>query len=149
MVFQDRQLLLRVLAHLTGSTCRVRCWLTERRALVFGLYRGGSDDSSDGLHRSFAPEKQRRVLRSSSTSCHTPNDMALSDKVKTALDETRTLILGCQILLGFQYQSAFRQGFDELPSASRHMSAAALALMLLAICLLIAPSAFHQISQDG
>jgi hypothetical protein len=75
--------------------------------------------------------------------------MALSDKVKTALDETRTLILGSQILLGFQYQSAFRQGFDELPSASRHMSAAALALMLLAICLLIAPSAFHRISQDG
>jgi len=75
--------------------------------------------------------------------------MALSAKVKTALDETRTLILGSQILLGFQCRSAFREGFDKLPPASRHMSAAALALMLLVICLLIAPSAFHRISQDG
>jgi hypothetical protein len=75
--------------------------------------------------------------------------MALVGKVKTALDETRTLILGSQILLGFQYQSAFRDRFDELPSASRQMSAAALALTLFAICLLITPSAFHRISQDG
>jgi hypothetical protein len=75
--------------------------------------------------------------------------MALVGKVKTALDETRTLILGSQILLGFQCQSAFRESFDQLSAGSRYMSAAALALMLLAICLLVAPSAFHRISQDG
>lgn len=75
--------------------------------------------------------------------------MSLSAKVKTALDETRTLILSSQILLGFQYQSAFREGFDALPAASRHMSAAALALMLLAICLLVTRPAFHGISQEG
>ena len=73
----------------------------------------------------------------------------LAAKIKTSLDETRTLILGSQILLGFQCQSAFRKGFDELPSASRYMNAVALALMLLTICLLVAPSAFHRISQDG
>jgi hypothetical protein len=75
--------------------------------------------------------------------------MSLSAKVKTALDETRTLILGSQILLGFQYQSAFRDGFDALPPASRHMSAVALALMLFAICLLVTPSAFHRIALGG
>jgi hypothetical protein len=75
--------------------------------------------------------------------------MALAGKVKTALDETRTLILGAQILLGFQYQSAFQEKFDSLPSISRQISALALLLMLLAVGLLIAPSAFHRISQKG
>jgi hypothetical protein len=41
--------------------------------------------------------------------------MALSDKVKTALDEMRTLILGAQILLGFQYQSAFNRASMRCP----------------------------------
>ena len=41
--------------------------------------------------------------------------MALHERVKTALDETRTLILGAQILLGFQYQGVFREQFDTLP----------------------------------
>src|SRR5689334_15023833 len=75
--------------------------------------------------------------------------MALSGKVKTALDETRTLILGSQILLGFQCQSAFRGRFNALPPVDKFMSAAAFALMLIAICLLIAPSAFHRIAEDG
>ena len=32
----------------------------------------------------------------------------LDDKVKTALDETRLLFLGGQVLLGFQFQAFFR-----------------------------------------
>src|SRR3954454_16906824 len=32
----------------------------------------------------------------------------LSGKVKTSLDETRTLMLGAQILLGFQFNAVFR-----------------------------------------
>ena len=75
--------------------------------------------------------------------------MALSDKVKMALDETRTLILGAQILLGFQCHAAFQERFDSLPAMSRQMSALALMLMLLTIGLLVAPSTFHRISQDG
>ena len=39
----------------------------------------------------------------------------LSDKVKTALDETRMLILGVQILVGFQFRTVFEDGFDQLP----------------------------------
>jgi hypothetical protein len=88
--------------------------------------------------------------RSALTSCDGPKTaMALADKVKTALDETRTLILGAQILLGFQYQSAFQEQFDTLPSGSRQLSAVALALMLLTVCLLVVPSALHRIAQGG
>jgi hypothetical protein len=75
--------------------------------------------------------------------------MALAGKVKTALDETRTLILGAQILLGFQFQGAFQDRFDLLPNASRNMSVLALLLLLLTVGLLIAPSAFHRLAEQG
>ena len=56
------------------------------------------------------------------------SEMELSKKVKTALDETRMLILGAQILLGFELRAAFSEGFDKLPGHARHIEA--LALML-------------------
>jgi hypothetical protein len=75
--------------------------------------------------------------------------MSLHGRVKTALDETRTLILGAQILLGFQYQGVFQERFEALPPYARAMDGWALGLMLLATGLLIAPSAFHRIAEDG
>jgi hypothetical protein len=39
----------------------------------------------------------------------------LSGKVKIALDETRMLILGVQILVGFQFRIVFEDAFDRLP----------------------------------
>ena len=48
--------------------------------------------------------------------------MELSKKVKIALDETRMLILGAQILLGFQFRGAFSDGFDQLPTGARYLA---------------------------
>jgi hypothetical protein len=73
----------------------------------------------------------------------------LSSKVKTALDETRTLMLGAQILLGFQFHGAFQERFDALSPPAKITDAAALLLMLTSIGLLIAPSAFHRIVDRG
>jgi hypothetical protein len=75
--------------------------------------------------------------------------MALSGKVKTALDETRTLILGAQILLGFQFHSVFQERFASLPAAARCINGVALGLMVLSTGLLIAPSAYHRIVDRG
>jgi hypothetical protein len=75
--------------------------------------------------------------------------MALHERVKTALDETRTLILGAQILLGFQFQAAFQERFQTLPPHARAMDGWALGLMLLVTGLLIAPTAFHRIGEGG
>jgi hypothetical protein len=47
--------------------------------------------------------------------------MKLSDKIKTALEEVRILILGAQILLGFQFRGAFSEvtsGFRAIPVTS-------------------------------
>ncbi len=54
--------------------------------------------------------------------------MALTSKVKTALDETRTLMLGAQILLGFQFHGAFQERFDSLPPQAKVINAIALLL---------------------
>jgi hypothetical protein len=44
----------------------------------------------------------------------------LDKKLKTALDENRLLILGAQVLLGFQFECFFQDGFSELsPLMSR------------------------------
>ena len=79
----------------------------------------------------------------------TDNGSNLSAKVKTALDESRTLILGAQILLGFQFHSVFQERFDALADEDRILSAVALALMFASVATLITPSVFHRLAERG
>ena len=71
------------------------------------------------------------------------------DKVQTALSEVRTLVLGAQILLGFQYQAVFRPRFEELPGYTKAFESVAFALMMVTVGCLIAPSSFHRISEGS
>jgi len=73
----------------------------------------------------------------------------LDRRIKTALDETRLLILGSQVLFGFLFESVFQNGFETLSAASQHLLGAALALMVLSIACLIAPSMQHRIVEAG
>jgi hypothetical protein len=75
--------------------------------------------------------------------------MKLSEKVKLGLDETRMLILGAQILLGFELRGAFEDGFETLPQHSRYLEALALGLMVCTVALLIAPGPYHRIVEEG
>ena len=75
--------------------------------------------------------------------------MQLSKKIKTALDETRMLILGAQILLGFELRAAFSEGFDKLPVHARHLEALALMLMVISVALMITPGTYHRIVEGG
>lgn len=75
--------------------------------------------------------------------------MSLQRKLKTALDETRLLILGAQVLFGFQFNGAFQELFDDLPNSSRYLHCAALFLIMSTIGLLIAPSMWHRLVEGG
>ena len=75
--------------------------------------------------------------------------MSTVRKFKTALDETRLLMLGAQILFGFEFNAVFQEGFKELPQSSRMLDGIALLLMALSIGLLIAPSARHRLTENG
>src|SRR5579864_1462798 len=59
------------------------------------------------------------------------------------------LILGAQVLIGFDFQAAFQPGFDRLPPNAQELKLLGLCLMLMAVGLLIAPGAFHQIIEGG
>lgn len=73
----------------------------------------------------------------------------LKDKVANALNETRTLILGAEILLGFQFEAAFQPGFERLSAHHRMLDLAGLVLMMAAVALLVAPCPFHRLHEDG
>ena len=75
--------------------------------------------------------------------------MKLDRRIKTALDETRLLILGSQVLFGFLFESAFQNGFETVSRTSQYLVCAALALMVLSIGCLIAPSMQHRIVEAG
>ena len=59
------------------------------------------------------------------------------------------LILGAQILLGFQFRGAFSDGYDQLPTEPRYLDGLALGLMVCVVGLLIAPGPYHRIVEAG
>ena len=75
--------------------------------------------------------------------------MALTEKVKTALDETRLLILGSQILFGFQLNGMFQDAFEQISAAGRSLNACGYFLMAITVGLLIAPSLQHRLVERG
>src|SRR3954449_13300828 len=75
--------------------------------------------------------------------------MDLSEKVKIALDETRMLILGAQILLGFQFRGVFTDGYEQLPRLERYLDGVALGLVVCVVGLLITPGPYHRIVEGG
>src|SRR5579884_2290720 len=73
----------------------------------------------------------------------------LNDYIKLSLDEARMLVLGAQILLGFEYRTFLESGFDKLPVLSQHLRIMSLSLILLTMLLLMWPASFQQIVEDG
>lgn len=73
----------------------------------------------------------------------------LKDKIGHALDEARILVIGAQLLLGFQFRAPLEKGFETLPFMSQLLVLVALGLQLLTVALLIAPTAYHRIVEDG
>ena len=75
--------------------------------------------------------------------------MKISRKVKIALDETRMLVLGIQILIGFQFRAVFQNLYEQLPSWSRYLDGIALLLMILALALLVLPGLYQHLVEGG
>jgi hypothetical protein len=73
----------------------------------------------------------------------------IKKKTKLSLDEARLLVLGAQILLGFQYRAFLESGFARLPLLSQHLRLASLGLMLTTMLLLMWPITFHELVEDG
>ena len=59
------------------------------------------------------------------------------------------LMLGVQVLLGFQFQAALQPAFDRLPQATRWLMVADLILLVGTMACLVAPAMHHQLVADG
>jgi len=75
--------------------------------------------------------------------------MDLADKLKTALDESRLLILGAQVVFGCQFQMVFQEMFQDAPRDSQAVHGIGLLALMLAVALLITPSMIHQVTYRG
>ena len=75
--------------------------------------------------------------------------MDLQRKLKVALNENRLLMLGTQVLFGFQFNGVFQELFVELPYMSRMLESSGLTLLMSSIAFLIAPSMHHRIVEGG
>lgn len=73
----------------------------------------------------------------------------LQEKVDVALGESRILVLGTQVLVGFGFRSTLEERFDELSRLAQVTRLVSIALLLVAFVLLIAPAPFHQIREHG
>jgi hypothetical protein len=73
----------------------------------------------------------------------------IKDKVENALNESRMLVLGAQVLIGFQFRSFFEPGFEALPLPSQLLKLLGLWLLLVAVALLISPAVYHRLVEGG
>ncbi|MDB4967879.1 MAG: putative rane protein [Myxococcales bacterium] len=73
----------------------------------------------------------------------------LKTKIQNALDENRMLILGVQVLIGFNFRAVFERGFEVLPRLAQLMTLGALTLLILTLALLLTPGAHHRIAEHG
>jgi hypothetical protein len=73
----------------------------------------------------------------------------LPGKVKNALDEARILVLGAQVLLGFQYRGFFEKKYEQLGSGERTLQIAGLFLLLVTVGSLFLIAARHRVVEKG
>jgi len=73
----------------------------------------------------------------------------LPQTVKVALDELRMQMLGAQVLFGFQLQSSFQNGFDDISRRAKAVDAAALSLIVITFAILIAAPSQHRLVEQG
>lgn len=74
---------------------------------------------------------------------------SLKDKIENALNETRILVLGIQILIGFGFRTFFEPGFADMSRTSQQLQLVALGLMLLGFGSLMLPVPYHRIVLHG
>lgn len=73
----------------------------------------------------------------------------LKDKIENALNETRILVLGIQILIGFGFRTFFEPGFEQMAPYAQQLQLAALGLMLVGFGVLMIPAPYHRIVLHG
>ncbi len=83
------------------------------------------------------------------TEKHQEQPLSRQDKVQDVLNEARMLVLGAQVLVGFQYNAVFHPGFERLSEGAKWLIVGSLAGMLLVVALVMSSAPFHRIAERG
>jgi len=75
--------------------------------------------------------------------------VSAKERLEAALNETRMMVLGGQIILSFQFNAIFQPKFSALPTHLKFMNAASIGLLMTALCLLLAPVPYHRLAAGG
>jgi hypothetical protein len=80
-----------------------------------------------------------------------PKDEAVSVKRKVifALQESRILVLGTEVLLGFQFNAVFYPGYERLGEIERDILMGCHGFLVFTLLLLLAPIPYHRIACRG
>lgn len=76
-------------------------------------------------------------------------DVSLQDETTSTLEEARVVLPGIQAIFGFQLVAALNDRFESLLQSQRVLHLCALVLVALAVALVMAPAAYHRISERG
>lgn len=74
---------------------------------------------------------------------------SLKRRIKNALQETRFLLLGAQVMLAFQGRAALLPGYEDLSPLSQSLCYLGLFPAVILLTLLLAPLPFHKIAEEG
>jgi hypothetical protein len=75
--------------------------------------------------------------------------VSLKEEARIIHEEARTVLPGIQALFGFQLIAVFNRPFLDLDPSDRVVHLAALLLVAIAIGLIMAPAAYHRLSEPG
>jgi hypothetical protein len=73
----------------------------------------------------------------------------VKDRLKQGLDEIRTVVLGVQILLGFQYEAVFQPGFRRSTPLARLLECVGFGLLAVSVIALVTAIAFNRLGEQG
>ena len=73
----------------------------------------------------------------------------LSERFDIVLNETRMLLLGGQVLVGFSYRICFERGFERIPAAVQMAEVAGLGVMTAGLGWLIWPAPSRSQASSG
>jgi hypothetical protein len=73
----------------------------------------------------------------------------LKTKTRQSLGEMRILVLGIQLLIGFQFTAFFQTGYSKLDSSAHGLLLAVLACLLVALAMVMVPIAYNRVVERG
>jgi len=96
---------------------------------------------------------KRRVGRDKAQRERAPSEQAiqeqsLKDQARSAHEEARMVLPGIQALFGFQLIAVFNRPFFDLAPIDRYLHLASLVLVAIAIGLIMAPAAYHRLTES-